>query len=146
MEITGPRPTLTQNPLMADPTSAKQEQQQVKTELAAGQAVTALKENTATRASSEKSHPSDTRANNHNIKEEEVKLVREYRYDNEYRDMVYKLKSDPSGEVIFEIPSETSRRIRGYLDKLINLQEQGVFGTASNKYTDAQIPQDLMKP
>ncbi|WP_068314590.1 hypothetical protein [Polycladidibacter hongkongensis] len=134
MEITGVR-----SPAAPGTQWAETQQQQVAsgTELADAKAVTATADGTSSGGADEKSFASDSRKGAEAAlaakDAEQVKIVRELSYDKEIREMVYRLKSDPGDEVIFEIPSEASRRIRGFLDQLITLQEKGMLGNKAEE-------------
>ncbi|MDD7910430.1 hypothetical protein PUV47_10915 [Pseudovibrio exalbescens] len=122
IEAINQRPTAFQYALAAPSTAPRADQDAVGTELDAGLTVTATEAGGESDTATDKSYASDSRSGA--TEQVEKRLVRERGYDEEIREFTYTLKQEPSGEVIFEIPTETARRISTFIDQLITLQEQ----------------------
>lgn len=130
MELVAQRPTLLHSALTSQPAPVKSETEQVATELDSAKAVTASSESTDNGSASEKSFKSDSRLATieRAVKTEEKRIVRGYEYNEEEKQLIYALKEEPAGDIIFEIPSETARRIRAFADEVIQLQENRSLG------------------
>ncbi|WP_189436743.1 hypothetical protein [Pseudovibrio japonicus] len=130
MEIVTQRPTLLHQSLTTQAAPVKSESVQVKTELSGAQAVTASSEAGNNPTASEKSYVSDSRLGiiPSKPKEEESRVERGYNYDEESEELIYALTQQPEGEVIYELPSKTARRIRAFVDEVIQMQEKRSLG------------------
>ena len=147
MELVVQRPTLLHNALNTQAAPVKSETEQVATELDSAKAVNASSESSDNRSASEKSYKSDSRLTSlaSEVKAESKRIVRGYEYNEDEQQLIYALKEEPGGDVIFEIPSETARRIRAFADEVIQLQESRTLGgeekaKLANQY-DAQQKQ-----
>lgn len=130
MEIVAQRPTLLHQSLMTQAAPVKSESAQVKTELSGAQAVTASSESSGNPTASEKSYVSDSRLGliPGKPKEEESRVERGYNYDEESEELVYSMTQQPEGDVIYELPSKTARRIRAFVDEVLQMQEKRSLG------------------
>ncbi|WP_041768703.1 hypothetical protein [Pseudovibrio sp. FO-BEG1] len=130
MEIVAQRPTLLHQALTTQAAPVKSDTEQVKTELAGAQAVTASSESSENSTASEKSYLSDSRLGiiPSKPKGEESRVERGYNYDEESEELIYAMTQQPEGEVIYELPSKTARRIQAFLDEVLQAQEKRNLG------------------
>ncbi|EEA96085.1 hypothetical protein [Pseudovibrio sp. JE062] len=130
MEIVAQRPTLLHQALTTQAAPVKSDTEQVKTELAGAQAVTASSESSENSTASEKSYLSDSRLGiiPSKPKDEESRVERGYNYDEESEELIYAMTQQPEGEVIYELPSKTARRIQAFLDEVLQAQEKRNLG------------------
>ncbi|KZL14887.1 hypothetical protein ACQU0X_07855 [Pseudovibrio ascidiaceicola] len=130
MEIVTQRPTLLHQALTTQAAPVKSETEQVKTELSGAQAVTASSESEDNSTASEKSYLSDSRLGviPSKPKEDQSRIERGYNYDEESDELIYSMTQEPEGDVIYELPSKTARRIRAFLDEVLQAQEKRSLG------------------
>lgn len=130
MEIVTQRPTLLHQSLTTQAAPVKSESEQVKTELSGAQAVTASSESGNNPTASEKSYVSDSRLGliPSKPKEDESRVERGYNYDEDSEELIYAMTQQPQGDVIYELPSKTARRIRAFVDEVLQMQEKRNLG------------------
>lgn len=132
MEITTQRPTLLHQSLTSQVAPAKAETEQIQTELSGARAVTASAETTDNQTATNKPFKSDSRRGDQQVAEQarsdQARIVRQYNYDEESKELVYSLTQEPEGDVIYELPSKTARRIRAFVDEVIQIQEKRQLG------------------
>ncbi|WP_310619212.1 hypothetical protein [Flexibacterium corallicola] len=114
------------------PVNAKEEKTSVKTELTEGLAVNLAQESDSSETSSDKGHQSDSRigfpaTDLPKLTElTEERVIKEHVHDEELGSSVYRLRKEPEGAVIFEVPSEAVRKMRLFVDQLLSVQETGL--------------------
>jgi uncharacterized FlaG/YvyC family protein len=130
MEIVTQRPTLLHQALTTQAAPVKSETEQVKTELSGAQAVTASSASEDNSTASEKSYLSDSRLGviPSKPKDDQSRIERGYNYDEESDELIYSMTQEPEGDVIYELPSKTARRIRAFLDEVLQAQEKRSLG------------------
>ncbi len=148
MEIVAQRPTLLHQSLTTQAAPVKSESEQIKTELSAARAVTASSESSENPTASDKSFQSDSRLGVQPSKsgDEESRVVRGYDYDEETKEFIYSLKQEPEGEVIYELPSQTARRIRAFVDEVIQMQEKRSLGGEAKNTDEAAYQAKQAQP
>ncbi|WP_208978197.1 hypothetical protein [Pseudovibrio denitrificans] len=139
MEIVAQRPTLLHQALTTQAAPVKSDTEQVKTELAGAQAVTASSESSENSTASEKSYLSDSRLGiiPSKPKGEESRVERGYNYDEESEELIYAMTQQPEGEVIYELPSKTLAAFRPSWTKCYK-HRKSVIWVAKQKLSSQQ--------
>ncbi|SDR37006.1 hypothetical protein [Pseudovibrio sp. Tun.PSC04-5.I4] len=150
MEITAQRPTLLHQSLTSQVAPAKAETEQVQTELSGARAVTASAETTDNQTATNKPFKSDSRTGDPQKTEQatldQARLVRQYNYDEDSKELIYSLTQEPEGDVIYELPSKTARRIRAFVDEVIQLQEKRNLGGEAKEVDPAAYETKQTQP
>ncbi|KZL21358.1 hypothetical protein PsAD2_00649 [Pseudovibrio axinellae] len=132
MEIVAQRPTLLHQALSTQVAPVKSETEQVKTELSGARAVTASAETIENQTTTDKPFKSDSRRVDVQTipqsNSEDTRVVRAYNFDEESQELVYSLTQEPDGDVIYELPSQITRRIQAFVDEIIQMQETRSLG------------------
>ncbi len=148
MEIVTQRPALLHQALTTQATPVKSETEQVRTELSGAQAVTASSESSGNPNASGKSYLSDSRLGVIPAKPEDdqSRIKRGYMRDEESNGLIYSITQEPEGDVIYELPSQTARRIRAFLDEVLQAQEKRNLGGETKEIDPAVYEAKQTRP
>ncbi|MTI19264.1 hypothetical protein E1162_18640 [Rhodobacteraceae bacterium RKSG542] len=147
MDLGSHRASLFQHALSPAASITKVDDDAVETELEKGLTVSSATDTDKANTASDKAFASDTRTGippQGSAESEEVRIIKERVRDDESGDMVYRLRTEPEGEVIFEVPTETVRKIRVFIDQLLNIQEAGFLDQKPDT-AQSETPPEVIK-